>query len=129
MKIATDIEYAWAAGLFEGEGSITVLQKACGRPSIQLNLESSDRDIVERFAAVVGFGNITVRKLKDNRKQMFAWRGHGWWNARFLYSAFSQFLGNRRHEQFRSAFSQQSQEPKRSRWDARAQPLSLPDIV
>jgi hypothetical protein len=103
---------AWAAGLFEGEGSVCVLRQNHGsRPHVQINLESSDEDVVERFATVVGFGNLTIRPAKPNRKQMFAWRGHGWENVKQLHEKFLPYLGKRRNEQFVKAFSQQPLEP------------------
>lgn len=49
-----EIELAWAAGLFEGEGSIGV-DRSAGRylyPRIQLSM--CDEDTVRRFASVVG---------------------------------------------------------------------------
>jgi hypothetical protein len=105
---------AWAAGLFEGEGSVIVRwSKNTSRTYVQISLEISDRDVVERFAVIAGFGKVTLRKPKKNRKPMFAWRGHGWSNARQLFNRFDQFLGKRRHEQFANVFSVEP--PERSK--------------
>lgn len=43
---------AWAAGLFEGEGSITRRQTG-RRVYLEMCIEMRDRDVVERFVAVV----------------------------------------------------------------------------
>lgn len=46
-------EIAWAAGLFEGEGCITVSN---GRPVMRLN--STDADTPRRFCEIVGAGKV-----------------------------------------------------------------------
>jgi hypothetical protein len=51
----TDI--AWAAGLFEGEGSIFINNNN-GRKYVLLNLSSTDRDVVEKFTAIMGCGKM-----------------------------------------------------------------------
>ena len=56
MRSESDI--AWAAGLFEGEGSIVP-----NRGSIRLTLRMTDRDVVERFFQVVGVGRCFEPKL------------------------------------------------------------------
>lgn len=49
----TQTAIAWATGLFEGEGCIT---NRSG--SVSLRLVSTDRDVVEKFQAIMGFGKI-----------------------------------------------------------------------
>lgn len=61
-------ERAWAAGLFEGEGSI-ITTSDCAR----LVLTMTDLDVVERFAAITGFGTIIHEAPKPNRKQLYRW--------------------------------------------------------
>jgi hypothetical protein len=46
--VATLEEIAWAAGFFEGEGSITHTDR-----DLQLLLKNTDRDMVARFAQIV----------------------------------------------------------------------------
>lgn len=50
----TDREVAWAAGLFEGEGTITLNGVA---KSPRLKLSMVDADVVRRFHAIVGVGH------------------------------------------------------------------------
>lgn len=45
----TEVEVAWLAGLFEGEGTWT---GAVGRPSLAISM--TDRDVIERAAALLG---------------------------------------------------------------------------
>jgi hypothetical protein len=55
-------EIAWAAGLFEGEGSIAFTTKT----GVQLVLCMCDLDVVERFAGVVGCGAIYSYPARNN---------------------------------------------------------------
>ena len=48
------LEWAWAAGLFEGEGSIGLTGRRTHHPTLCLQLSMVDGDIVRRFANVVG---------------------------------------------------------------------------
>jgi hypothetical protein len=46
-------ELPWAAGLFEGEGSMTQ-----GSGSLDVRVKMTDEEIVRRFAAIVGSGKV-----------------------------------------------------------------------
>lgn len=69
---------AWAAGLFEGEGSI-ICRRQCvkGRDYDQwsLTLASTDLDIIERIHKIIGFGHITgPYHPKGSTKPVWNWR-------------------------------------------------------
>jgi hypothetical protein len=49
--VATSEEWAWAAAIFEGFGSVTTLNQ--GR-DLRLGLHLTERDLGERYAAIVG---------------------------------------------------------------------------
>jgi hypothetical protein len=51
--MASREEIAWAAGLFEGEGCITLSGKA-----VAVRLVNTDEEVVQRFAEVIGFGTV-----------------------------------------------------------------------
>src|SRR3990167_5406713 len=53
------IEIAWAAGLFEGEGCISVHRSKGRRPQPKLNIAMTDLEPMERFAKALGVGNVT----------------------------------------------------------------------
>lgn len=55
--MASDLLIAWAAGLFEGEGTIVAGGKRERR--VGLALVMTDEDVVRRFGGVVGFGHVT----------------------------------------------------------------------
>ena len=53
----TDI--VWAAGLFEGEGCIHTLQMTKAKTTYRtLRQAMTDKDVMERFVNVVGYGNL-----------------------------------------------------------------------
>lgn len=71
----TDI--AWAAGLFEGEGTWIVRSpKGRGNPTVVITLQMCDRDVVERFAAIMGCGKVTKgdRREEQNPRHRAIWR-------------------------------------------------------
>lgn len=82
---------AWAAGLFEGEGSFSICNHG-----VRMQLTMNDKDVVEKFAQVVGCGTL----CKDCRKFL---RAPGWrWQTGQakevfrLISLFRPYLGSRR---------------------------------
>ena len=54
------IDFAWAAGLFEGEGSFTLMGKTVrsGRFYLELQITSTDEDVIRKFHRVIGVGNV-----------------------------------------------------------------------
>lgn len=69
---------AWAAGLFEGEGCISV-QRPRGHQYIQLSLVMNDEDRVRLFAEAIGVGQIyhvKPQKSKVPVKRHDSWNWH-----------------------------------------------------
>lgn len=58
LAYAEDTRLAWAAGLFEGEGCISLDKRF---DQLVLSISMTDKDVVELFAEVIGYGK--VRKL------------------------------------------------------------------
>ncbi len=90
-------DLAWAAGLFEGEGCITIQKH-----KIRLQLASSDRDVVERFASVMGIGSLSgpvIRptRLSANPKPLWFWISVSS-NAELVLRDLLPYLGKRRRE-------------------------------
>jgi hypothetical protein len=80
------IELVWAAGFFDGEGYVGVQRKRPGprggRWSLVLAMEITqvDERPLQRFAAAVGCGSITLRtsRLGPRQRPQFRWRAaHG----------------------------------------------------
>ena len=63
---------AWAAGLFEGEGSIYV--RRTPPFYVQLMIVSTDRDVLTRFAGVARAGNVRLAvKATATHKAQYRW--------------------------------------------------------
>lgn len=63
--MATDVQIAWAAGLFEGEGSCFV---GSGQRQPIVSLVTTDQDIAERFATIIGIGNVYSYDRPPNKR-------------------------------------------------------------
>jgi hypothetical protein len=61
---------AWAAGLFEGEGSFGLRRNG----TVLLSLGSTDKDVIERFRGVVGVGRISSQPPGRNHRRKRLWR-------------------------------------------------------
>jgi hypothetical protein len=89
---------AWAAGLFEGEGCICLTRRRDGRMQAMLTLKMTDRDVVDRFHKIVGYG--TVRESTWYRKVGYApqweWRIGSWKQVKSVLHTFRPFFGERR---------------------------------
>lgn len=87
---------AWATGLFEGEGCI-YKDPRCN--SYRLTINSTDKDVLQRFLSVVGVGRIIEGKhVKRNRhhKPFWIWHTHRKEEVKALLSLMLPFLGERR---------------------------------
>lgn len=84
------VAWAWAVGLFEGEGCIVT--SGVGRESpIRLALKMTDGDSVERFRSVVGFGVIDYHpQRKPHHKPTWTWRCYRKPHAAFILKRFLQ---------------------------------------
>ena len=88
----------WAAGLFEGEGSIYQNKVFGGKysyPRIQITM--SDEDVIRRFSEVVGIPHYSIHKTtKENRKQCWTWRTGVRDEVRHILGMLLPYFGNRR---------------------------------
>lgn len=72
----TEADVAWAAGLFEGEGTIVITTATrSGHPRVGIAVASTDLDVLERFQQVIGFGGIHKKttKVQAHHKQQYQW--------------------------------------------------------
>ncbi len=92
-----DLAVAWAAGLFEGEGCITLSPQKSGGYQRSLTMVSTDRDVIDRFRAVFGVGSIRPRLGRDPRhKQQWQWRVDRWEDLEPTLRLMLPFFGERR---------------------------------
>jgi hypothetical protein len=99
-------EEAWAAGLFEGEGCFS-MQRRYGRGAgstrhviLSATLSTTDEDVIRRFAAAVGMGNVSGPR-EPNRGQKLVW----YWSVtgqkiERLYALLEPGLGERRRTRY-----------------------------
>lgn len=104
--IQTDEAYracqAWAAGLFEGEG--TIAQEYPGH--LRLMLKMTDEDVIRRLAEAVGgrvYGPYVPRPQRDGyiRKPCWVWTSSSVLHAKQLLAAWWPWLGWRRRARAR----------------------------
>jgi hypothetical protein len=90
-----DTDIAWAAGLYEGEGSLTKRKTDKGA-FISLNM--TDKDVVEKIYNVTGVGSFfsIPSAEKGNRKPQWRWQVGKWEDVVDLLRLFLPYLGERR---------------------------------
>lgn len=95
-----ELDVAWAAGLFEGEGCWNVYTRPNGKRQILAGLAMTDQDVVERFCEVVGFGAIhrshSAVHVARGDKPLFVWRIYEASKVRELVALFMPYMGDRR---------------------------------
>jgi hypothetical protein len=93
------------AGLFEGEGCLSRVDPASGKPRWQLRVSMTDRDVVERVAAVAGVGHIGSIYPPSFRRRgyqkQWVWNVHAANSIYALVVAIFPWLGVRRQAKCR----------------------------
>ena len=93
--MSTDRGIGWAAGLYEGEGSLSMAWR--GYPRVALGM--TDREPVEWSKDVLGFGSIHTRHY-EGRKDMHRFECDGWVHVQQVYEWFRPYLSPRRLARF-----------------------------
>lgn len=96
--MASEAEIAWAAGLFEGEGSISIARRFRDGRTVymRLNVTSTDKDVLERFAVVVGCGKAVGRHRGGPHKPIWDWEANRVEDTGRVISLLRPWLGQRR---------------------------------
>lgn len=90
------MSWAWAAGLFEGEGSIT-LRHYKHSTMRRLTLSMTDFDVVKKFAEEVGCGQLHERKpQREFWSPSLSWTCTDWKEVRRILKKFLPYLGERK---------------------------------
>jgi hypothetical protein len=100
--MSREIDIAWAAGLFEGEGSIYIASIRKYRyPRLQVT--STDRDVLEKFISIVKYGRIYsnghVRSNRMGNKQKHWIQISNIGECRYVVREFWPYLCSRRRQQ------------------------------
>lgn len=108
------LDAAWAAGLFEGEGSITVQrQRSTARIGIRFTMSMTDLDVMQRFCAIVGCGSLTGPTWHSGSTKP-QWRFYaGTPDFARLAWMFRPFLGERRRQALKDALRAYRTQPAR----------------
>lgn len=99
MNALTDVETAWLAGIYEGEGS-------CGirGSSIRVEIVMTDEDVMTRIHELTGIGSLRpVARRNSEYKQAFRW-ACGSQAAYDFLALILPWLGQRRTERVNEAF-------------------------
>lgn len=93
----------WAAGLYEGEGSIFVNS---GR-YVYLTVYSTDKDVINKFSKIVNFGNLIGPYPRvGNRKSIYGLQLYGWDKVEYFTNKMYPYLGKRRREDIKKIIEQ-----------------------
>lgn len=88
---------AWAAGLFEGEGSIFGSKSSS---SIIVAIAMTDKDVLDKFASVIGLPiSVIARKKTNKHKQVYEWRTAKYEYSQAVVAMLWPWLCSRRREQ------------------------------
>ena len=90
-------EWAWAAGLFEGEGFIVYTPGTHGMQRV-IGINMCDLDVLRRFWQIVGAGNepTVAREADERHKTCYRWKCSRWHEIERILARFMPHLGERR---------------------------------
>lgn len=92
----SQVDIAWAAGLFEGEGSVG-MSSSQRQPRVQL--VSTDEDVVRRFVEIIGRGNVRgYHKTAAHHKDYWQWSVQSKDDVLYVLNLLWPYLGERRRE-------------------------------
>lgn len=112
------LDFAWACGLFEGEGYVHHRPATkTGSVTRGLGLGMTDQDVVERFARIVGVGSVRPRPDRRERgwKTLWVWSAQAWGDVQPLLERMAPLMGERRRAAMVALLSDP---PTRGRWQS-----------
>jgi hypothetical protein len=106
---ATETEWAWVAGIIEGEGCIYVRER-----DLTLIIQMTDEDVLLRVAAIAGVGKVIPiahhRTWQPTWKDAYRWQAHGT-RAQEVLRRIYPLLGARRREKADEALAIEYRRP------------------
>lgn len=108
---------SWFAGLFEGEGSISINRGRTLRAVLQITM--TDEDVVRKAHNIIGVGNVTGPHgpYRPNEKPTWSWRVAKFEESQAVMAAIYQFLGIRRRAKIKEVLDIKHDEKPRSYGD------------
>jgi hypothetical protein len=63
--VASDVDHAWCAGLFDGEGTTSVLRAQRDKYAyLRMSVAQKDRKVLDKFRDIVGVGTVYSHKTR-----------------------------------------------------------------
>ncbi len=98
--MARSDDLAWAAGLFEGEGSIVcnLIHNRNNSYRTSVSMSSSDKDVLEKFTEIVERGTVLgpYKSKYPNRKDKYDWAVQNYSDCLFVLGQLYPHLCERR---------------------------------
>jgi hypothetical protein len=96
IMTVTESDVAWAAGFFEGEGSISPSTRRGRIEGMSVSLGSTDYDVIERFSKIWGCGSLCGPYQRGTHKPIWHFRIHNFDDAKTMLERMYPHLGQRR---------------------------------
>lgn len=91
--MTSEAEIAWAAGLFEGEGSAFV---GSGQRQAVVTVQMTDEDVVRRFSQIMDCGHVRSYVKAGKRKDVWHWTAGKAEDVIAVLELLMPYLGERR---------------------------------
>lgn len=110
----SELQTAWAAGLFEGEGCVSLGRRGgddfaseIGRATCVCALSSTDKDVLERFLRIVNCGFISARTWHETNgyKPQWRWATKNFAEVEYIIKLFYPYMGERRQARMDEALA------------------------
>ena len=94
--MASDVELAWAAGFFDGEGSTSVLSTKRDKYTyLRMSVSQKNPQLLEKFLSIVGCGKI----YKSNQRPIHSWDCYIEKDCESVLALLWPFLGEQKKHQ------------------------------
>jgi hypothetical protein len=95
LEFSEQVEFAWACGLFEGEGSISRQSRSKG---VVFRIGSCDKDVIDRFQLAIGNLGSRGEEVTSSNKEFYILIITRWSSLEPLLRRMYPFMGKRRKE-------------------------------
>lgn len=117
-NVTMSTEIAWAAGFWDGEGSVSLSVRGInGRPRIIAEVAQVDRRVLDRLSKIIGKGKVhgPYQPRTSNSNAYHNWKLEGLADIVELFSMLEPYLSEAKIEQFQRAIV------ARKEWEVLAQ--------
>lgn len=99
-------DLAWAAGFFDGEGTVGISHQSRPNPLpvLHLSVSQNDTEVLERFKTIVGTGTI-YGPYDRIPNPIYAYKTQSWVMVQYVVALLWSYLGSIKREQARVALT------------------------